>query len=102
MALALPLRLTSALSILVLALAACSALRGADDGPVPEQPVPPPPVPTTLESVTLEDGGMAVQAHLPDAGSGWVQTADGKAVLVVGLEDGGQERVPFTMPGSGP
>lgn len=37
MALALPLRLTSALSILVLALAGCSALRGADDGPVPER-----------------------------------------------------------------
>lgn len=37
MAAALPLRRASALSILVLALAACTALRGADDGPVPER-----------------------------------------------------------------
>ena len=37
MAAALPLRRTGALSILALALAACTALRGADDGPVADR-----------------------------------------------------------------
>ena len=73
------------------------------DGPVPDgMPVPEPPIPTTIESVTLEDGGTGVQAHLPDAGSGWVQTINGKTTLVVVHDDGTEERAPFTMPGSGP
>ncbi|MBS2027079.1 MAG: serine/threonine protein kinase [Deltaproteobacteria bacterium] len=73
------------------------------DGPVPDDmPLPEAPIPTTIESVTLEDGGTAVQAHLPDAGSGWVQTINGKTTLIVVKDDGTEERAPFTMPGSAP